>query len=60
MKTRNLAEGIPVDRRAPGSNYVPFDVKVGPAKSVTNKQIFDKLGEVRNKLNPRGYGIGEK
>jgi hypothetical protein len=56
----------PVDPRTPGSNYLPFDVKIGPAKDypdtkVGRSKMFEKLKEIRKTYNPnKGYGLGKE
>lgn len=53
------------DPRAPKSNYLPFDVKVGKALDYPDtpegrKNLLDKTKPVRRKYNPgKGYGIGD-
>jgi len=63
-----LMTSIPrgIDPRAPGSNYLPFDVKIGKAKDYPDtkegrKKMFDKLKKVRSDYNPagKGYGLGD-
>jgi len=62
MSTTKTTEPSVPDPRAPGSNYLPFDVKVGKASQVGNKQIFNKLKEIRSTQNPMnpGFGLGVK
>lgn len=56
-----------IDPRAPGSNYLPFDEKIGKASDYPDtkegrKKMFDKLKEIRVKHNPagKGYGLGDE
>ena len=62
-----MSKEINIDPRAPKSNYLPFDVKIGLAKNFPDTKegrtkMFDKLKEVRKQYNPanRGYGLGGK
>lgn len=62
----NEANYLP-DPRAKGSNYLPFDVKIGKEKDFPDtpegrKKMYDKLGEIRQAKNPvgKGYGLGDK
>jgi hypothetical protein len=55
-----------IDPRAPGSNYLPFDEKIGKAKDFPDTKkgrdkMFDKLKDIRVKYNPagKGYGLGD-
>ncbi len=63
-----LVSSIPrgIDPRAPGSNYLPFDEKIGKAKDFPDTKkgrdkMFDKLKDIRVKYNPagKGYGLGD-
>ena len=61
-----LMASIPrgLDSRAPRSNYLPFDVKLGPAKNYPDTKegrgkMFDKLKKIRNDKNPFQGGLGE-
>lgn len=54
----------PIDPRASGSNYLPFDVKVGKAGDYSDtregrKKMFDKLKEIRSNKNPYQGGLGK-
>ncbi len=67
-RKEELIASIPkgIDPRAPGSNYLPFDEKIGKAEDFldTKKgrgEMFNKLKKIRVKYNPtgKGYGLGD-